>query len=432
MMRPIEAAIAVAALSLSRLVRAEPLPAVAPEKVGLSSRRLARIGAALRAEIDRGKLLGAVVIVARRGRVAYFESFGLLDGAAGKPMPSDAIFRVYSMTKPFTSVAAMMLVEEGKLQLGDPVSRWLPAFGSMQVAVAGADPASGRSTTAMVPAEREITIHDLLRHSSGIVYAGHTANAAVRDAYAAAGLDSTAGTRRLAPGEFTERLAKAPLAHQPATVWEYGLSTDLLGRVVEAVTGGRLSGVLEERIFKPLQMRDTGFCVGEDKLGRVAQGFPVDPDSGERIELLDVAEPPGNDLGGAGAVSTASDYLRFCLMLLGGGRAGGKRLLSRTSLGLMASDHLGTRIQAFRSPGEVVMGTHGYTFGLGFAILQDSGLAGVPGSPGELSWGGVAGTCFWVDPKEELAAVLMTQAPGPSRLVRRRLVKQLVYQAIDD
>lgn len=413
-----------------------PLPTAQPADVGLSAERLSRITGALKQEVAQGKLPGIVVMVARKGRLVHAEAVGFQDKEAGTPMALDSIFRIYSMTKPFVSVAAMMLVEDGRMQLTDPVSKHLPALKGMAVSLAKADPEFARMTYATVPAEREMTVQDLLRHSSGLAYGEITVNTPVKEAYAKAGVYQPGvrdyDARDVAPAEEVERLAKAPLAHQPGTVWEYSLASDVLGRVVEAVSGKRLGDFLDERLFKPLTMTDTGFSVPADKMGRLAQPFATDPASGQPIKVIDVSAPPKNDSGGAGAVSTAADYLRFAQMLLNGGQLDGTRLLSRTTVNLMASDHLGTRIAAPVTPGELLLGTPGYTFGLGFMVRQGPGVAGVPGSPGEFMWAGYGGTFFWVDPKEELVAVYMTQAPSPIRAFYRREIKTLVYQAIVD
>jgi CubicO group peptidase (beta-lactamase class C family) len=418
------------------VAEAQGLPRASPEAVGMSSQRLARLSQAMKAEVDQRKLPGAVVFIARRGKLVFAESFGFEDEGARKPMALDAIFRIYSMTKPLTSVAAMSLVEEGRLQLTDPISKFLPAMKILQVSVPHADQVFARVTYATVPAEREITVHDLLRHTSGLAYGEITQNAPVKDAYTKAGVYLPGvrdyDSREMTAAEQVERMAKAPLAHQPATVWEYSLAVDVLGRVVEAASGKRLSELVDERIVRPLKLTDTGFWVPKEKLGRLAQPLPTDPASGQPNRLFDVSAPPKNDSGGAGAVSTAADYLRFAEMLLEGGQLEGARVLSRTTVDLMTSDHLGARIATPVNPGEFLIGTPGYTFGLGFAVRQAPGVAGVPGSPGEFMWAGYAGTYFWVDPKEKLVAVYMTQAPSPIRAYYRRLVKQLVYQAIVD
>jgi CubicO group peptidase (beta-lactamase class C family) len=409
---------------------AEPLPSAPPDQVGLSAERLGRIGVALKEEIAKGKLPGAVALVARKGRVAYFEAFGARDKAAGAPMTKDAVFRIYSMTKPLASVAAMMVMEDGRLVLTDPVSKFLPEFTRLQVSVPKADSTFARVTYTLVPAEREPTVQDLLRHSSGLAYGEITVNAPVKEAYARAGVFQPQGlpyeSRGMIPAEQVTQLAKAPLAHQPGTVWEYSLAVDVLGRVVEAASGRRLGEFLDQRLFRPLKMTDTAFHVPADRMSRLAQTAPDNP-----VKVIDVSAPPKNDSGGAGAVSTAMDYARFAQMLLNGGRLDGTRVLSRTTVALMTSDHL-ARIQTPVTPGELLLGTPGYTFGLGFAVRQGPGVAGVPGSAGEFMWAGFAGTYFWVDPKEELVGVLMTAAPSPERAYYRRLFKQLTYQAIVD
>jgi CubicO group peptidase (beta-lactamase class C family) len=407
-------------------------PTSSPEEVGISSQRLQRIGEVFKQEIEKGQFPGAVIMVARNGKLVYNESFGMQDKAIQKPMSKDAIFRIYSMTKPLVSVAAMMLMEDGKLQLTDPVSKFLPEFKDVQVSVAKAGP-YGQITTTLVPAERAATVQDLLRHTAGLAYGEITGNAQVKEALQKGGLfkpDFDFNVTDLTPEEFTANLAKAPLIHHPGTTWEYSLASDTLGRVVEKASGTRLEEFLSERLFKPLKMQDTGFVVPQDKMGRLAQPLPTDPASGKPNRLLDVSTPPKNASGGAGAVSTANDYLRFSQMLLNGGELEGTRVLSPTTVRLMASDHLGSHIRPVVEPGELLLGTKGYTFGLGFAVRKEEGLAGVPGSQGEFMWAGYAGTYFWVDPKQQLVAVLMTQAPSPIRAYYRKLVKQLVYASI--
>jgi CubicO group peptidase (beta-lactamase class C family) len=424
-------------LSLSLFVPlalADALPSARPEEVGLSSERLGRIGRAFQAEIQAKKLPGAVALVARKGRVAYFEAFGARDPGHNAPMARDTIFRVYSMTKALASVGAMTLAEEGRIVLTDPVSKYLPAFAKMQVSVPKVD-ATGRLTYETVPAAREMTIQDLLRHTSGLAYGEITANAPVKDAYTKAGLfqaDFPYESRGVTPAEEVDRLAKAPLAHHPGEVWEYSLAVDVLGRVVETVAGTRLSEFLDARLFKPLKMTDAAFFVPKEKLGRLAQPFPTDPATGAPNRVFDMSAQPKNDSGGVGAVATAMDYARFAQMMLGGGQLDGARILSRTTVALMTSDQLGKIKESGITPGELLLGTRGYTYGLGFSVRLEDGVAGTPGRAGEFMWAGAAGTYFWVDPKEQLVAVLMTQAPGPSRVYYRKLFKQLVYQAISD
>ena len=291
----------------------------------MSKQKLDRIHDALKQHVADSKLPGTVVLVARKGKLIYADATGFQDKDEGKPMALDSLFRIYSMTKPLVSVAAMMLVEDGTIQLTDPVSKFFPAFKGQQVSVARSDNELARMSYITVAAEREMTVQDLLRHTAGLAYGEITVNAPVRDAYAKAGL-YLAGVRdydarELTPAEEVERLAKAPLAHQPGTVWEYSMAVDLLGRVVEAASGKRLADFLDERVFKPLKMRDTAFWVPPGKISRLAQPLAVDLASGQPIKVIDVSKEPKNDSGGAGAVSTAADYLRFSQMLLNGGAA---------------------------------------------------------------------------------------------------------------
>jgi CubicO group peptidase (beta-lactamase class C family) len=413
---------------------AEALTPAQPEEVGLSSQRLEKIGQVFKQEIAQGKLPGAVIMIARKGRVAYHEAFGFQDKAKEQPMRKDTVFRIYSMTKPLASVAAMTLVEDGKIQLTDPVSKWLPEFKNLQVSAPASD-ALGQVSYRLVAVDRAPTVQDLLRHTAGLAYGEITANPLVKAAYTKGRLfkpDFDYNAIDLTPEEEVQAIAAAPLAYQPGTTWEYSMAVDVLGRVVEKASGKRLGEYLDERLFKPLKMADTGFSVPADKMARLAEPLPTDPATGGPNRLIDVSQPPKNDSGGAGAVSTASDYLRFAEMMLEGGKLDDARVLSRTTVALMASDHLGPQIRRTVTPGEQLMGVPGYTFGLGFMVRQEPGIAGVPGSQGEFMWAGYAGTFFWIDPKEQLVAVLMTQAPGPSRAYYRRELKQLVYQAIVD
>lgn len=404
------------------LVSAQVLPTAKPEDVGLSSERLGRVSDAVKGQIAKGTYPGAVGLVARRGKVAYFEAFGQLDPRSGTPMTKDAIFRLYSMTKPFTSVAAMMLVEEGRIRLADPVSKYIPKLKDLKVSVASTD-ATGRVTYAVVPAAREMTIQDLLRHTSGLVYGVFTQHAAVKDAYTKEGVN----WEGITGAEQIDRIAKVPLAHQPGTAWEYSLSTDVLGRVIESVTGVSLSQFLQERIFSPLNMVDTAFVVPASKVGRLAQPFAKDPISGNAVKLVDVTVPPKNDAGGAGSAGTAMDYARFCQMMLDGGQLGGVRLLGRATVAHMTSDHLGD----IRSASPIL--ATGYGFGLGFAVRKETGVAYMTGPAGEYRWGGAGGTAFWIDPKEHMIVIWMTQGqPGPQRNVDRDLFRQMVEAAIID
>jgi len=425
----------IAALLLAAAALAQPLPTARPESVGMSAERLDKLTALLRQEVADKKLPGAVVMVARKGKLVYSQAFGGLNNAAGAPMAADSLFRIYSMTKPLVSTGLMMLVEDGRVQLTDPVSKFLPSFKAPMVSVGAMDPVLGAVTYRLVPANREPTIQDLLRHTSGIAYGELTRNTLVREAYIKAGvfkptLDFDA--RELPGPQMAEALGKAPLAQQPGTAWEYSLSVDVQGRVIEAVSGKRLADYLQDRLFGPLKMVDSAFHVPAAKSARLAEPFPKDPATGVDNKLIDVSQVPGNDSGGAGGVSSAPDYLRFCQAMLNGGTLDGVRVLSRTTVQLMASDHLGPSISTAMHPGNLLLGTTGYTFGLGFMVRQGDGIAGVHGSPGEFMWAGYAGTFFWADPKEQLCAVYMTQAPSPARAAYRRLMKDLVASAIVD
>jgi CubicO group peptidase (beta-lactamase class C family) len=428
----LRAGLGAAAMLFAGVAAAEPLPSADPQAAGMSAERLDRINQVFQREIDAGALPGAVIMVARGGRLVHAATLGVQDPATGEPMAEDSIFRIYSMTKPIVSVAAMMLMEDGALQLTDPVSKFLPEFAEMQVSAPIAN-AYGRVSYRLEPVASPMTVQDLLRHTAGLGYGELTGNSQVRDAYAAAGAFNPDGmafdARAASADDQIAGLARAPLVHQPGRVWEYSLASDVLGRVVERASGQRLSDFLEERLFGPLGMQATAFHVPENAMGRLAQTFEAGPD-GAPLEMIDVSAAPGNDSGGAGAVSTAGDYLRFTQMLLNGGELDGVRVLSPTSVKLMTADHLGDRIATPVTPGELLMGVPGYSFGLGVMVRQADGIAGVPGSEGEFMWAGYGGTFFWADPEEEIAAVLMTQMPGATRAYYRRMVKQMVHQAV--
>ena len=413
----------------------QALPVASPESVGVSTKRLEKISQAMQAEVEQKRLPGAVVMVARKGKLVYSQAFGKLNNGSDAPMQIDSVFRIYSMTKPLVSTALMMLVEDGKVQLTDTVSKYLPTFKSPMVSVATHDPLYNGVNFKLVPANKEPTIQDLLRHTSGLAYGELTKNTLVKDAYTQSGIYQPSidfDARTPSSAEMVDRLGKAPLAQQPGTVWEYSLSVDVQGRIIEAVSGQRLGEFLQARIFQPLKMKDTGFAVSAANLPRLAEPFPKDPATGAAVKLIDVSQTPGNDSGGAGGVSTAGDYLRFCQAMLDGGQLDGARIVSRTTVRLMTSDHLGSAIATPVSPGQLLLGTPGYTFGLGFLVRQGDGVAAVHGSAGEFMWAGYAGTYFWADPKEQTCAVLMTQSSGPSRVVYRRMMKALVAQSLID
>ena len=413
---------------------AAELPSAAPAEVGMG--RLDRITSMFKADTDAKRLPGAVVMIARNGRVAYHQAFGLRDPATGAPMREDSIFRMYSMTKPITGVAVLMLMEEGKLRLSDPISKYLPALKSPKVMTETVD-AQGRRVTSTVPANREITIQDLMRHTSGITYGA--GQSAAEQAMTKAGIGIQLGTAgekplsaRLTDQQVVEEIGRLPLMFQPGASWEYGRSIDMLLALVEVVSGQRADAFMQEHIFKPLGMVDTFFNVPQDKLDRVAQPGP-DPDTKETAQLTDVTQPRIFLGGGEGLLSTASDYMRFALMLANGGEAvddgeaKGVRLLSRKTVELMTSDHLGPAL----SQGPNFAPGPGYGFGLTVAVRTQPGMASYPGSVGEYNWGGAAGTAFWVDPKEKLVPIMLIQAPG-QRLYYRFAFRELVYQSIVD
>ena len=402
---------------------AADLPTATPEEVGLSSSRLARITETLRADVEAGRIPGAVVIVARKGRIAYAEAVGFRDKAAGSRMTMDSNFRIASMTKPMVSVATMMLYEDGRLFVSDPISKYIPALGKMQVGVERIDPMTGKSVLALVPADREMTIQDLLRHTSGLTY-GNRGTTLIHQAYPTS---SSAASREITSEEFIARLSKAPLLFSPGTKWEYSFSSDVLGRVVEVVSGKSLGVFLAERIFQPLAMSDTAFWVPAAKRERLAQPLATDPDTGKPVSVPDVTVAPKFECGGGCAVATAGDYVRFAQMMLNRGSLDGTRLLGRKTVEYMTSDHLGTITGA----GDYLPGP-GYGFGLGFAVRRETGLANLTGTSGDYNWGGAYGTAFWVDPKEQLVVVSMTQAPGAIRVHYRQLLKSFVLQAITD
>ncbi|TAI65577.1 serine hydrolase [Bradyrhizobium sp. Leo170] len=407
---------------------AEPLPkASQPEELGISAQRLKILDAAFQSEVDSGKLPGAVVLIVRNGKVAYSRAFGYQDREKRIAMKPDAIFRIASMTKPLVSVAAMMLVEEGKLQLVTPVSAFLPEFKEVKVGVEKANDGTGKPELVLEPPRREMTIHDLLRHTSGLTY-GQFGDSLVKQAYRSANIG--------APGEslaaVVSKLAQLPLAYQPGTTFEYSMSTDVLGRVVEVASGMELDQFIAERITKPLGMPDTGFYVSEGHAGRVAEP-QVDAATGKRPPMRDVSVRPSWLSGGGGMVSTAADYARFCQMLLNGGAFEGRRFLSPRTVAYMTTDHLppGTVIsQAVQGFGSLIPSPAlGQGFGLGFAVRTDVGRNPMPGSVGEFYWTGSSGTTFWIDPKENLVAILMVQVPLLRGAYYRSLIRNMVYQA---
>jgi CubicO group peptidase (beta-lactamase class C family) len=391
-----------------------PLPEARPESLGLSPTRLARMSDAFKREIDKGTVPGLTVMVARRGQIGWFEALGRQNPAHSAPMTRDSIFRIFSMTKPIVSVGIMQLVEDGGLLLTEPLAKYIPEFSAQKVAI------ENNGTLDLVPLARPITIQDLLRHTSGLIN-DTTGKAPLQQMYK----QSRIRDRSISNAEHAAVVAAMPLICQPGTEWNYSRSTDILGRIIEIISGKRLGVYLTERILAPLQMTETAFHTGPENAGRLAQPFANDPWTNEPVKLFDMLEQPVMESGGGGLVSTTMDYARFCQMLLGGGTLDNNRIIGRKTLQLMAANHL--------DPGVTINGpllSPGHGFGLGFAVRTHQGMAPFAGSVGQFFWSGVAGTFFWIDPKEELFAVLMAQGPG-QREYLRNLVRSLVYAAVE-
>ena len=392
------------------------IPRAKPHEVGLSAERLDRITEALSADVERGHLAGAIGVVARRGKIAYWKAVGMADIEAKRPMNDDAVFRIYSMTKPIVGVALMTLFEEGKFALRDPVKAYLPELGGLKVLAGGKES----------PLSREMTVQDLMRHTAGMTYGG--GDSAVDKMYR--DLNVLGGNRSV--DDFVQKLAKIPLKHQPGSAWEYSVSVDVQGRLIEVLSGQDLATFLRERMFGPLDMRDTGFTVPPDKTDRFVQMYSQTKDK-KGIEPSPASRSTGYYdyesrwySGGGGLVSTTRDYLRFCQMLLNGGELDGKRILSRKTIELMTTDHVKGIRRASSTLGP------GYGFGLDFAVHIDMAESGLNGSLGEYNWGGLAGTIFWIDPKEEMIGLYMIQMLPPRFSDSRTQFKRLAYQAIAD
>ena len=404
----------------------EALQRVDPEEVGLSSDRLARIDHAMESHVEKGHFSGAIGLIARRGKIGYFKTWGALDKEAGTKMPEDAIFRMYSMTKAVTGVAAMILYEHGHFELTDPISNYLPEFETMRVAVDETASEAGRRIAYTVPAHRQITVRDLFMHTAGLSYPGATAPDG--EAYFA----KTGVNKATTLEEMVKRIAKAPLVQQPGTTWQYGYSTDVLARYVEAVSGIPIDEFFRKNIFGPLGMVDTGYYVPKAEWGRFTVLYR--PDEGKRTVHRSTAaaqdsykEPTTRLGGGSGLVSTTMDYARFCQMLANNGELDGIRILSRKSVELMRADHMPLEMPRV---GRTLW--PGWGFGLTFAVNRGPGKSGMIGSKGEYRWGGAAGTRFWIDPKEEMVSIFMVQILPYRGLSYGREFKRLAYQAIED
>ena len=405
-----------------------PIAVTKPEQVGLSSERLARIDEAMNGYVKAGKIAGATGLIARRGEVAYFNTYGYRDLEAKEPMPKDALFRIYSMSKAVTGVAVMILHEKYGFPLRTPASRWIPALGDQEVAVWSVDPGTGDPSMKLVPSNRDMTVQDLLTHTAGISYGGPR-NAQGESYYAELGV----GSRDQTLEEFVGKLGQAPLHDHPGTVWRYGYSMDVLGRLVEVISGKTFDVFLEDEIFAPLGMKDTAFHVRPGTEDRLAVLYTPDRDAGDGTVKRSTAPPQDSYLqkpkifyGGAGLVSTTTDYYRMIQMLLDGGRYEGGQMLSPKSVKLLSSDHIGDMPRAGQLLGP------GDGFGLTFRVNEHPGHNGALGSPGDYSWGGAAGTRFWIDPDEEMVAVFMIQILPHGGLTYGTEFRNLAYQAIID
>jgi CubicO group peptidase (beta-lactamase class C family) len=392
-----------------------PAPLAAkPEEVGLSSAQFTRLEAATRQNIDEGLMPGAVMLVVRRGKLAWVSVQGKRAPDSDDAMKFDSIFRIYSMTKPITSIALMQLVEEGRLQVSDSVEKFLPEIGKMKVGTEVL--VDGRPQLRLNDPERPMTVQDLLRHTAGLTY-GNRGTTLVHQAY----LNAKIGDRTATVEEMVQRLSKVPLLFTPGARWEYSVAVDVQGRLVEVLTGKKFSEALSERVFRPLGMVDTAFQVSADKLARAAQPGqkPGGPPMTARFKVDDGAK---YESGGGGLLSTTEDYLRFTMALANGGAWQGKRIIGRKTLEFMTSDHVGSR------PGR----PDGFGFGLGFEVRTKGGEAAFPGTVGEYGWSGAAGTHFWIDPKEQLVGLFMVQASeGDTRFLIRQF-RSMVQAAIID
>ena len=392
-----------------------------PVPASFSPERLQRVGDYIRNEIVTGKIPGAIMLIQQHGQPVYFENFGVRDVATKLPMTADTIFRIYSMSKPITSVAAMMLVEDGKLSLDDPVSKYIPAFAGVKVGVDKRDQ-DGKPVLVLEPLNRPITVEDLLRHTSGLTY-GFYGDSAVRKLY----VNSDLFKDDFDNAEFAERLARLPLAEQPGTLWDYGHSTDVLGRVIEVVSGQSLFQFEQQRLLDPLGMTDTAFYVADAaRRPRIAEPMPDDRFGTPVAGIRDPMQPRRWESGGAGMVGTIGDYARFAQMLLNGGTLGGRRYLKPETIALMTSDHIGPETKIARDYFYFPGASSG--FGLGFAV-RISPYPGTSWPLGEYRWDGIAGTFFFIDPKDDMFVIFMVQTPSQRGRIQLAL-KTLIYEAL--
>jgi CubicO group peptidase (beta-lactamase class C family) len=397
-----------------------PLPLSATPGRGFSQDGLQKIDAFFAEQIASNRMPGAVLAVAKNGKLAIYKSYGYLDKANNKLMTTDAIFNLASMTKVMASVGALTFYEEGKLPLNAPISNWLPQFKEMKVGKVDAD---GNLTT--VPAKNPITVQDLMRHTNGLTY-GARGNSPVHKLYPAG---SAPAAIQYNEQEFIDKLASTPLLYEPGTTWDYGFGIDVLGIIEEKIASKSLGGVLQERVWSKVGMPDTTFEVADKDRSRLAQPLPVDPINGKAQKVDILNQKVKFDCGGSCAFSTAGDYVRFGQMLLNGGSIDGRRVLGPQTVTFMTSNHLNKDIKnnvGLTEPGRV-----GYGFGLGVAVRMERGLSAINGNVGDFTWNGANGTIFWVDPKEQMVVVMMAVAPGEIRKVHREQVNALIYGALE-
>jgi CubicO group peptidase (beta-lactamase class C family) len=395
-----------------------PLPMNAGK--GFSQEGLKRIDAFFADEIANNRMPGAVLAVAKNGKLSIYKSYGYLDKASNKPMTKDAIFNLASMTKVMASVGALTFYEEGKMPLLAPISNWLPQFKDMKV---GQVDAEGKLN--LIPAKNQITVQDLMRHTNGLTYGGRGATP-VHKMYPSG---SAVAALQLSDQEFIDKLASAPLLYEPGTAWDYGFGIDVLGIIQEKIAGRPLGAVMQERIWSKVGMPDTTFDLAEKDRPRLAQPLPIDPISGKPQKVDILTKKVKFDCGGSCAYSTAGDYIRFGQMLLNGGSLDGKRVLGPQTVAFMTSNHLNKDIRnnvALTEPGRV-----GYGFGLGVAVRMERGLSAINGNVGDYSWNGAYGTVFWADPKEQMVVVMMGVAPGDIRKIHREQLNSVIYGALE-
>lgn len=397
-----------------------PLPVATPQSQGFSTEGLKRIDAFFKKEIANNQMPGAVLAVAKNGKLVIYEAYGFRNKATNTPMTKDTIFELASMTKIMTAVSALTFYEEGNLTLKSPVSRWFPQFKDMKVATLAAD---GSMTTE--PAKNQITVQDLMRHTNGLTYGGRGATAVHKQFPAG----SVASSLEYTGPQLIDKLSSVALLHEPGTVWNYGFGLDVLGLIQEKMTGKTLNDVMRERIWDKVGMVDTGFAMTDKNKDRFAHPLPTDPITGKPQSIDLLTKTTKYDCGGGCAYGTAADYLRFGQMLLNGGSIDGKRVLGPQTVAFMTSNHLGKDIKNELTATEA--GRAGYGFGLSVAVRTERGVAAINGNIGDYTWNGAYGTTFWADPKEKMVVVMMAATPGEIRKEYRERINALIYGALE-